>query len=86
MPSGTFTNNRITLSNNLKLVKEGAGMFMPQVYSLSYTGGNVVSAGTLKLYNNNNADSNKYAFDQNNYPRPLGAYGVPLVVEGGGRA
>ena len=52
VPSGaTFTNNRITLSGNLKLVKEGPGVFIPQVYNLGYTGGNVVAEGTLKLYN-----------------------------------
>ena len=83
VPSGaTFTNNRITLSGNLKLVKEGPGVFTPQVYNLAYTGGNVIVEGTLKLYNTNK-DNSEYAFDQKNYPRPLGAYGVPVVVESG---
>lgn len=83
VPAGaTFTNNRVTLSGNLRLVKEGTGVFMPQVYNLAYTGGNVVAAGTLKLYNTNK-DNADYAFDQKNYPRPLGAYGVPVVVESG---
>lgn len=81
--SGTFTNNRITLSNNLKLVKEGPGMFMSQMFRLGYTGGNVVAAGTLKLYNDTKADSTTYAFGQTTNPNPLGAYGVPVVVEGG---
>ncbi len=83
VPSGTFTNNRITLSNNLKLVKEGPGMFMSQMFRLGYTGGNVVAAGTLKLYNDTKADSTTYAFGQTTNPNPLGAYGVPVVVEGG---
>ena len=83
VPAGaTFTNNRVTLSGNLKLVKEGTGVFMPQVYNLAYTGGNVIADGTLKLYNTNK-DNSEYAFDQKNYPRPLGAYGVPVVVESG---
>ena len=84
VPAGaTFTNNRVTLSGNLKLVKEGMGVFMPQVYGLSYTGGNVVAAGTLKLYNVNKDSNADYAFDKTKNPRPLGTYGVPVVVEGG---
>ena len=83
VPAGaTFANNRVTLSGNLRLVKEGTGVFTPQVYKLAYTGGNVIAEGTLKLYNTNK-DNSEYAFDQNNYPRPLGAYGVPVVVESG---
>ena len=84
VPAGaTFTNNRVTLSGNLKLVKEGAGTFTPQVYRLAYTGGNVVAEGTLRLYNGSTKDNATYAFGQNNYPNPLGAYGAALTVEEG---
>ena len=84
VPAGaTFTNNRVTLSGNLKLVKEGAGTFTPQVYRLAYTGGNVVAEGTLRLYNDSTKDNATYAFGQNNYPNPLGAYGTVLTVEEG---
>ncbi len=84
VPAGaTFTNNRVTLSGNLKLVKEGAGTFIPQVYRLAYTGGNVVAEGTLRLYNGSTKDNATYAFGQNNYPNPLGAYGAALTVEEG---
>ncbi len=84
VPAGaTFTNNRVTLSGNLKLVKEGTGTFTPQVYRLAYTGGNVVAEGTLKLYNDSSKDNATYAFGQNNYPNPLGAYGAALTVEEG---
>lgn len=84
VPAGaTFTNNRVTLSGNLKLVKEGAGTFTPQVYSLAYTGGNVVAEGTLRLYNGSTKDNATYAFGQNKYPNPLGAYGTVLMVEEG---
>lgn len=83
VPDGaTFTNNRVTLSGNVKLVKEGAGVFTPQVFKLAYTGGNTVAGGTLKLYNTTK-DNSEYAFDQKNYPNPLGVYGVPVVVEDG---
>ena len=82
VPSGaTFSNNRVTLSGNLKLVKEGTGMFIPQVFKLAYSGGNVVAGGTLKLYNDTKADSSVYAFGQTSNPNPLGVYGVPVVVE-----
>ena len=84
VPAGaTFTNNRVTLSGNLKLVKEGAGTFTPQVYRLAYTGGNVVAEGTLRLYNDSSKDNATYAFGQNSYPNPLGAYGTVLTVEEG---
>ncbi len=84
VPAGaTFTNDRVTLSDNLKLVKEGAGTFTPQVYRLAYTGGNVVAEGTLRLYNGSTKDNATYAFGQNNYPNPLGAYGAALTVEEG---
>ena len=84
VPAGaTFTNNRVTLSGNLKLVKEGAGTFTPQVYRLAYTGGNVVAEGSLKLYNGASKDTFTYAFGQNSYPNPLGAYGTVLTVEEG---
>lgn len=84
VPDGaTFTNNRVTLSGNLKLVKEGAGTFTPQVYRLAYTGGNVVAEGTLRLYNGSTKDNATYAFGQNNNPNPLGAYGAALTVEEG---
>ena len=84
VPAGaTFTNNRVTLSGNLKLVKEGSGTFTPQVYKLAYTGGNTVAEGTLKLYNGSTKDNATYAFGQNNNPNPLGAYGAALTVEEG---
>ena len=84
VPDGaTFTNNRVTISGNSKLVKEGTGIFVPQVYNLAYTGGNVVAEGTLKLYNDGTADSSNYAFGQTKNPNPLGVYAVPVLVEAG---
>ena len=84
VPSGaTFSNNRVTLSGNVKLVKEGAGVFVPQVFKVAYSGGNVVAEGMLTLYNDGTADSSTYAFGQPKNPNPLGVYGVPVVVEEG---
>ncbi len=46
--SGEFVNNFSTLSGNLKLVKEGAGTFVPAKQNQTYSGGTEVRAGTLK--------------------------------------
>jgi hypothetical protein len=42
-------NNNVTLSGSLRFVKRGEGMFAPAKLYQTYTGGNVVEAGTVKL-------------------------------------
>lgn len=76
----TFVNTGTTFSGNLRLVKEGAGVFTPQVYNLGYTGGNVVLAGTLRFNNPVGSDNSEYALGQTKHPNPLGAYATDLVV------
>lgn len=46
--SGEFANSFSLLSGNLKLVKEGAGTFVPAKQNQTYSGGTEVRAGTLK--------------------------------------
>ena len=47
--SGTIANTLVTLTGNLKLVKEGAGTFTASKANQSYTGGTEVQSGTLLL-------------------------------------
>ena len=47
--SGTLSNSGVALSGNLRLQKEGAGIFVPAKASQTYTGGTDVTAGTVRL-------------------------------------
>jgi hypothetical protein len=47
--SGTLSNSSVALSGNLRLKKEGAGIFVPAKASQAYTGGTDVTAGTVRL-------------------------------------
>jgi autotransporter-associated beta strand protein len=47
--SGTLSNSGVALSGNLRLQKEGAGIFVPAKASQTYTGGTDVSNGTIRI-------------------------------------
>ena len=50
VPSGsTIYNRTVSLTRNLRLVKEGAGVFIPVKQNQSYNGGTDITAGTLTL-------------------------------------
>ena len=50
VPSGTTVENTsVTLSGSLRFVKRGAGTFVPTKLYQTYTGGNEIAAGTVKL-------------------------------------
>ena len=50
VPSGqTVENTSVTLSGSLRFVKRGAGTFVPTKLYQTYTGGNEIAAGTVKL-------------------------------------
>ncbi len=50
VPSGsTIYNRTVSLTRNLRLVKEGAGVFVPVKQNQSYNGGTDITAGTLTL-------------------------------------
>ena len=48
VPSGTKTNSGVTLSGNLRLVKEGAGTLVASKTGQTYGGGTDIVGGTLK--------------------------------------
>ena len=79
----TFVNTGTTFAGNLRLVKEGAGVFTPQVYNLGYTGGSVVLEGTLRFNNPVGSDNSEYALGQTKHPNPLGVYPSDLVIDAG---
>ena len=81
--SGTFINSGIVLAGNLRLVKEGAGTFVPAKYGQTYAGGNEITEGTLKLNNNTNPYSD-YGMFLEAYCRPIGAEGKTVVIKEGG--
>ena len=45
----TFTNDKVALTGNLKLVKDGLGTFIPTQQNQTYTGGTLIAAGTAAL-------------------------------------
>ena len=47
--SGTLSNSSVALTGNLRLQKEGAGIFVPAKASQTYTGGTDVSNGTIRV-------------------------------------
>ena len=61
----TFENQAIAMSENLRLVKSGAGTMTVAVPTQAYTGGTLISAGTLKLGSAGTSDSDT--------KRPLGS-------------
>ena len=61
----TFENQAIAMSENLRLVKSGAGTMTVAVPTQAYTGGTLISAGTLKLGAAGTSDSDT--------KRPLGS-------------
>ena len=60
--SGTVTNSSVSISGNLKLVKEGAGKFVSAI-AQTYSGGTLVAAGTLRPHDPPNQDSTTYNGD-----------------------
>ena len=49
VPNGsTIYNNTVSLTGNLRVVKEGTGVFIPVKQNQSYNGGTDITAGTLK--------------------------------------
>jgi autotransporter-associated beta strand protein len=68
VPDGPVAYNRtVSLTGNLRLVKEGAGVFVPVKQNQSYSGGTDITAGTLTL----GAQGNTL---------PLGAKGSDITV------
>ena len=47
--SGTLSNSSVALTGNLRLQKEGAGIFVPAKASQTYTGGTDISNGTIRV-------------------------------------
>ena len=78
----TVRNEAVALRGpSLRLVKEGAGTFVPAKYNQTYAGGNVVKAGLLQLNNPAMADDVTYAMAQPAGKQPIGATGgEPVVV------
>ena len=60
--SGTVTNSSVSISGNLKLVKEGAGKFVSAI-AQTYSGGTLVAAGTLRPHDPPSQDSTTYNGD-----------------------
>lgn len=48
VPSGTKTNSGVTLTGNLRLIKEGAGTLIASKTGQTYSGGTEIAGGTLK--------------------------------------
>jgi len=70
----TFINATITINGSLMLEKTGPGTFIPKKFATTqdYKGGTLVSGGTLKLYNDDVADSSTYSMMTNR----TGVYGL----------
>lgn len=51
VPSGSFRNVDVPITGNIRLVKEGAGTFVPRKEAQTYSGGTVVSNGLVKVTN-----------------------------------
>ncbi|MCQ2393416.1 MAG: hypothetical protein MJ249_03935 [Kiritimatiellae bacterium] len=81
--NATFTNTGTKFTGNLKLVKEGPGLYMSQLFTHSYTGGTLLNEGSVKLYNDGTADSSTYAFGQTKNPYPLGAHNSTVTIGAG---
>ena len=82
--NATFTNEGTLFTGNVRLVKEGAGVYTPQRFDHTYSGGTVVAEGTVKLYNDTVADSPTCAIHDSwefKYPYPLGKYGSTVTVK-----
>ena len=60
--SGVVTNDSVSISGNLKLVKEGAGKFVSAI-TQTYSGGTLVAAGTLSPRDPPSQDSTTYSGD-----------------------
>ena len=60
--SGTVMNSSVSISGNLKLVKEGAGTFVSAI-AQTYSGGTLVAAGTLRPHDPPSQDSTTYNGD-----------------------
>lgn len=69
-------NKDVTLSRNLRLVKDGEGLLTVSVKNPSYTGGNAVKGGTLMLSGVQTADVSAKGY--------LGADDVLLTIEAAG--
>lgn len=95
--SGTVTNSSVSISGNLKLVKEGAGKFVSAI-AQTYSGGTLVAAGTLRPHDPPSQDNTTYngdsvkAFGNNVIAvasnavfdvRANYAYNKPIRLEGG---
>lgn len=79
VPTGaTFNNTQILLDGNLKLVKEGAGLFIATRANQPYTGGTTVLAGTLRP-NTSGMTNNPFGGYGKNF---VGGVGT-LVIETG---
>lgn len=79
--SGTFTNTGVGFTGNLRFVKEGEGIYVPSKINQSYTGGNEIMAGQIKINNPANAGVSTYAMGQTNGRNPLGVYNAkPIVI------
>ncbi|MCQ2392876.1 MAG: hypothetical protein MJ249_01190 [Kiritimatiellae bacterium] len=76
----TFSNNKVTLVGNLRLVKEGEGTFTPAKINLAYTGGNEIRGGMILINNPGASGSSTYAMGQANGKNPLGAYNSKPVI------
>ena len=60
--SGTVTNSSVSISGNLKLVKEGAGKFV-SARGQTYSGGTLVAAGSLRPRDPSSQDDTTYNGD-----------------------
>lgn len=82
--NATFTNAGTKFTGNVRLVKEGAGTFVSQIFTQSYSGGTTLAEGTLKLCNDTGANSTGYATRSGfKYPNPLGAHGSTVMIATG---
>ena len=80
VPSGeTVSNSKTTLTGALRFVKRGAGTFVPVRLFHTYTGGNEIVAGTVKL--SNAGSGGRY----NGYYNQLGG-AASTTTSGGGYA
>ncbi len=79
--NGVVINNNVTLSGSLGFVKRGEGMFAPAKLYQTYTGGNVVEAGTLKLSVAHN-EHDGYYNELGGFVEGAGAYADVEILPG----
>ena len=77
---GMVLENTVALTGNFKLVKEGAGTYIPKARDTSYTGGTDLAAGMTRMLNNG---PNSTVYSPAVYTCPFGVSNGVITVRSG---